>query len=361
MKNNGKFFFPASDQYKYIDDNGHLNIPATNPLSLWSNITVDCVKARSSFDVFPTKFSETQGKGWFVLFKPTKNENGINYNKLTLIYDDLITKLDDSYGTFRFITILPVNDAPIIAANDNNGNKVDISYDKELFIFDYKTFNGSVHVDGNLQIATVVGSEIVKNLGLKFSDEDALDSPEIDFEIKITSRPKTNDGSKSGVFTGFPSVPGATVSSDSIKFKSSIEQANRYVASLNFVTEIRGEYVVTVTVNDNGFTGRYCPPGKDFSLGQRKCPRTSVATLTILADTNVALVAGIATGVGGGVLLLAALGAILGSKYLKPTETDAWTEWDEDKLGDVALKNPFYQQDTQMSTSPIYNNVNPPN
>jgi len=54
-------------------------------------------------------------------------------------------------------------------------------------------------------------------------------------------------------------------------------------------------------------------------------------------------------------LALAALGALIGGKLLKPKETDAWTEWDDDKLGDVALKNPFYEQATQVNTSGIYN------
>jgi len=114
------------------------------------------------------------------------------------------------------------------------------------------------------------------------------------------------------------------------------------------------EIMKEVVVNDNGFTGKHCPPGPNFSLGQRSCPRTSKAKFAITAYVNAALIAGVATGVGGGVLLLAALGAFLGAKFLKPKDTDAWTEWDVDNFGDVALPNPLFKGETVTGTSQIY-------
>jgi len=111
---------------------------------------------------------------------------------------------------------------------------------------------------------------------------------------------------------------------------------------------------MTVTVNDNGFTGKHCPPGPKFSLGQRSCPRTSVATFTINSVVNSAMLAGVATGVGGGIIALTAIGALLGAKFLKPKENDAWTEWDVDNFGDVALANPLFKGDTVTGTSQIY-------
>jgi len=158
-----------------------------------------------------------------------------------------------------------------------------------------------------------------------------------------------------GFFNGFPNnIAGAVVTRDSIKFSGSIEQANLYVATLTFVGDKQGEYVVEVTVMDNGNTGRYCPPGATFSLGQRSCPRTSKATFTITAYVNSSLIAGVATGVGGGVLALAALGALLGAKLLKAKETENWNEWDTDNFGDVALANPLFKQDTVQMNNQLY-------
>jgi len=354
----GKFYGPSSDQHTMIDSNGDIQLPTVNPLSAFSTDVIDCVAARTSFVTLTSKFSDTEMKGWYMLFIPATNDNGVNYNKLSLIYDDGITPIDKIYGTFRFITILPVNDAPEIWINSPaNGSSIPISYDdNSIVILDPMTYQGDIHVDGSENLGTVVDSSF--NFGLVFEDVDALDSPQIDFVIQITSRPdKGNDPNEPGYFTGFlTDAIGATVQNDYIKFTSTIAQANTYVSTLGFNGNKQGEYKITVTVNDNGYTGRYCPPGPTFSLGQRSCPRTSIATFTITAYVNSAMIAGITTGVGGGVVALAALGAFIGAKFLKPKKNDAWTEWDVDNFGDVALPNPLFKGETVTGTSQIYSN-----
>jgi hypothetical protein len=205
-------------------------------------------------------------------------------------------------------------------------------------------------------LVTTIGSPF--NFGLKFADDDAFDAYNLDFSIVITSRPvkASNENEEHGVFQNFPEgVKNAVVTKDSIKFSGSISQANLYVSTLSFLGDKQGQYDITVTVADNGNTGRYCPPGKDFSLGQRTCPRTSVAVLKVNAYVNSALIAGVATGVGGGILLLAGIGALLGAKLIKPKDSKRWDEWDVDNFGDVALSNPFYKPETVGGKSEIYN------
>jgi len=156
-----------------------------------------------------------------------------------------------------------------------------------------------------------------------------------------------------GVF-GFPRLNKFTIKDDYIFFTASIAQANEYVANLQFYTEIVGEYEIVVTVWDNGNSGKYCPPpGVSTSTN---CPRASSATLYVGSLTNANVITGIATGVGAGVLALAAVGALLGAKFFKPTESPAWDEWAQEDMEDIAMSNPTFVQDTLQGESLIYQN-----
>jgi len=288
-----------------------------------------------------------------MMFVANPGDNGINYNKLSLIYDDGIAPINSIYGSFRYFTILPVNNAPQIWVNSpENGTSIPVSYDNfDQIILDPLDFKGDIHIDGTLNLGSVVNSPY--NFGLVFKDIDAFDAVGLDFQIQVVSKPTGSN--VVGSLSGFPkNVSGATVKTDYIHFMGSIAQANTYVATLTFNGNTQGNYEIQVTVDDNGFTGRYCPPGANFSLGQRSCPRTSVATFLITAYVSSSVIAGVATGVGGGVLLVAAIGSLLGAKFLKKETTDAWTEWDVENFGDVALTNPLFKGETVTGTSQIY-------
>jgi len=353
------FFGPSATQFTFIDSNGILNIPAQNPEQLFSNVPIDCLAAQNSFTTqsnyvqLSTTFAQTNSKGWYMYFIGNENDNGVNYNKLSIIYDDGINPIDVTDGTFRYISLLPVNDAPVInISSPQNGSSIPISYETQLFLLNPTSFTGSDQVNGNANLTAVINNPL--NFGLVFDDVDAFGNPNIDFEITITANSNGNKDTSPSL-AGFPKdVPGADIASNSIKFTTSILQANIYVATLYFQTKKQGNYDVTVTVNDNGFTGRYCPPGADFDITQTSCPRTTIVTLHINAVTNANLITGVATGVGAGVLGLAALGALLGAKFFKPKETDAWDEWDDNNLGDQALSNPLYNQQTQVNANQIY-------
>jgi len=186
----GTFYGPSDKQTSLINANGGLDLPTTNPIQeAFSLVPINCSVAKKSMVTLTQSFVQTGKKGWFLLFIPNPNENGVNYNKLSLIYDDGISPVDAIYGTFRFFTILPVNDAPEIWINSpQNGSSVPISYDQNLIILNPLDFKGDVHVDGSENLGTIIGSSF--NFGLMFKDVDALDAVNLDYEISITKRPK---------------------------------------------------------------------------------------------------------------------------------------------------------------------------
>jgi hypothetical protein len=285
------------------------------------------------------------------LFRPNANENGANYNKLSLIYDDGVTTPDRSYGTFRFITILPINDAPEILVESER-----VSYDNhDVFIVNWSNFTGEVQVNGTHDYGLVSASSYV-NVGLSFVDHDAFDAPNLDFEIKIVNKPISNDKERiNGALFGVPSDKVTEKTDDLIRFTSSIASANELVKNLQFTTDVLGEYTIEVTVWDNGNSGKYCPPPK-INHASSSCPRASKAVFTLTTTLSDQVITGVATGVGAGVLALAALGAFLGAKFFKSDESDQWKEWETNDMGDVALQNPTFQQGTTTGQSLISQN-----
>lgn len=153
------------------------------------------------------------------------------------------------------ITVYNVNSAPVITSAGNfafiNGNSHDIN--------------------------------VPHYFGLSFADVDAFDNPDIDFEITIT-------GNSLGVhdtspdLVGFPKdISGAVAAANSIKFTTSIALANTYVANLYFQTKKAGVFAVTVTVNDNGFSGGAPPPSLATSWPQTTVQVIDFAWLTTVS------------------------------------------------------------------------------
>jgi len=263
------------------------------------------------------------------------------------------------YGNFRFITILPVNHCPQVWYNSpDNGTSIALSYDDtNLLILDPLTYTGEIQVNGTANIDGVINSG--NNFGLVFYDTDSLGSTNMNFEIYISNRPATTQiqgNVTHGSFSGFNGVGlnVITQASDKLVWISSIDQANLAIKTLSFTSDVQGLYTVVINIADNGATGRYCPPGKYFQIGQKSCPRFTTATINISGLSNQGFLLGVGTGVGAGVLALAAIGAALGAKFFKPKETDSWNEWNSESIGDVALSNPFYEQQTHVQTSQIY-------
>jgi len=357
---NGQFFGPSSNQKTYLDSNGQLllNTSANILFDAFAQAPIDCSAAQTSTLILNTTFSQTNGLGWWLYFVPNLDESGQNYNKLSLLYDDGIQAPNKIYGSFRFITILPVNHCPQIWYNSpDNGTSIPLSYDNtKLLIIDPLDYTGEIQVNGTATIDGVINSGY--NFGLVFSDTDSLGSTNMNFEIYISNRPSSSSGSNGshGSFSGFngAGVNVITQASDKLIWISSIDQANLAIKTLSFTADAQGLYTIEINIADNGATGRYCPPGKYFQIGQKSCPRFTHGTINISGLPNQGFLLGVGTGVGAGVLALAAIGAALGAKFLKPKETDGWNEWDTDNMGDVALSNPFYEQQTTVQTNEIY-------
>jgi len=308
---------------------------------------IDCTVASVSTPVvFPTKFSDTGMKGWYVLFRNALGTYGNAYSTIKVYYDDNIyPTIDDTQSTTRTIDILRINHAPVITDGAGTNVSYDIPYP---FVLDPLNFNGTSHVDGSSTINAIKGSgcKVISAI----SDSDAS-SAACNVTIQVTDGP--GDGSFSNIVT--PLL--GSVSNTKLTYYGSLGNIIQPLSRLQFKANNLGKYTITVTVSDNGNTGLYCPPGNGFvykASAPPGCPRTSVATIYVSSANDDALVAGATVGAAAGVLALAALGALIGGKLMKPKETDAWMEWDDDKLGDVALKNPFYEQATQVNTSQIY-------
>jgi hypothetical protein len=285
----GSFYGPSANQFTFIDSNGNLQIPSSNPVSqLFSPYPIDCNASQSSFVQLNETFSQTGGKGWYMLFVPNQLDSGSNYNKLSLIYDDGIAPVNTLYGTFRYMNILPVNNAPIIYSNSpSSGSQIEVSYDDySVLILNPLTFNGTIHVDGSESYTSIVNNPF--NWGLQVNDVDAFGATNIDYSITISTRPSKDAAAayEPGYFSGFPSnATNANVQRDTITFSGTIAQANSYFSTLSFVGDKQGQYTIVVKVNDNGNTGIYCPPGPTFNISGKSCPRTSVATFYISTAT----------------------------------------------------------------------------
>jgi hypothetical protein len=147
----------------------------------------------------------------------------------------------------NLITVRSVNDAPVITSIDS------------LII-----------TNGNNS-----GVNIPYNLGLAFSDVDANGSFGEDFTIAITGN-SLGHTDTSPKLAGFPvDVSGAVISARQITFTTSPEQATAYCAGLYFQTKKAGIFTVTITANDNGFTGG--PPAPSLATSY---PQTTVKTIT---------------------------------------------------------------------------------
>jgi len=347
-------------QFNYIDVNtGDLTIP-DNAWLLWDQTNpVVCPKNKDLGPVFPTQFSQTQKRGWYLLFIPAPGDSDQRiYNTIDLYYDDTISAINTSYASIRNIRIDPVNDAPVISTTSGtNGNTLTkISYDKDVFLVDPQNYNGpDIHVDGTASISAVVNTQTF--LPINVFDEESTANDRLLLSITLSSKNKGTLSYKTS--RGDTVTLGTNGNAKEIDVSMSLTEMKTFFTNqLKFLATEQGTFTVSITVNDTGapLPGT-CEPGNpnfQTSLRTKFCPRISKAILTIIAQNNAALVTGAAVGVGAGVLALAAVGALLGGKFLKPKETDAWTEWDEDKLGDVALKNPFYQQETNVKASGIF-------
>jgi len=199
-------------------------------------------------------------------------------------------------------------------------------------------------------ISAIVGN--LKTLGITVTDIDSGPNDKLTFTITLTPIGTGTQGSLQYTTTKNQVIAGQ----NSIKEIMSIGQAANFFNTLQLNAVSQGQFTLIINATDdynNTIVGT-CQPGPTFNINVRNCPRTSIATITIVASNNVALITGATVGAGAGALGLAALGALLGGKLLKPKETDNWTEWDDEKLGDVSLKNPFYEQQTSIKTSGIY-------
>jgi len=282
---------------------------------------------------------------------PPPEQSGPGLNEVDLYYDDHFMAINPNLASYRSITIIPVNDAPVINVTGNSGTPTKVSYDRQLFLIDPINYQGNdIHVDGSIPLSVIVGLTPLSIISV--TDIDSGPNDKLTFTITLTPIGNGVQGSLQYTTSKNTLISGQ----NSIKEIMSIGQAANFFNTLTLNIVNQGDFTLIINATDdynNTIVGT-CQPGPTFNINVRNCPRTSIATINIVASNNVPLIAGATVGAGAGALGLAALGALLGGKLLKPKETDNWTEWDDEKLGDVSLKNPFYEQQTSIKTSGIY-------
>jgi hypothetical protein len=362
----GKFFFPSPAQGSHIDENGDLN------LNVGLNALFDLrneINCQDNVITNPERlYSSTVGKGWYVLFQPNPNDFGVEFSHITVSYDDGTVNGQAVQFSDRFIDIRPVNDPPVILSG------------------------GEPAADIRNQLVVQNGNNV--GLALSFVDNDAVlsDGTEfsgLGFQLRVSSASLNNENNEvkdAFVYSVAPSdeefiqsrleVQPTNEDLGLVRWVGSISQANSFASRVAVNFEYLGTYTIEIVAVDGGRTG-YCTP--DVVLDQTvypendirtfigtngqflgaagyedsRCNRVSVVELQVKVNSRAAVIGGIATGAGAGLLALLALGAIVFAKLKKPEDLDAWQALDNAQLNNVQVSG-IHQAGKTGGTSALY-------
>jgi hypothetical protein len=367
----GTYYLPHPSQHKYINTNGELEVTPNNENQLFGAP----VRCNQTSTLGRLEYSATEGKGWFLLFRPNEDDYGQDFSRITVSYDDEKVSSQDAQKSDRFIDIRPVNDAPVIfrgsarisAGNNGNGNAAAVTPNTEVGLglrfadVDAVVSDGEEFAKMWFQLRV---SEFSPNNGkleardvFSYSVEKSSDTDSVQYEIE---QPQSN------------SVLGL------IRWNGSVSQSNAFVRRVKVAFKNTGLYVLEVVAADNGFQG-YCPP--DVELDQTvypegdirnekqagpeglwkgtpgfedaSCNRVSTATIEVSVRTSALVVGGIAAGAGAGLLALLALGAILAAKLKQPKDLDAWQALDNAEFAN-AQQSGIHQGAKVGGSSAVY-------
>jgi len=297
------------------------------------------------------------------LFVPLENDSGSNYNSITVNYNDEQLEDQPVSSSRRDITILEVNDAPVLKM-------------------------GEVVLGGEETVTLTVAKENPVSLNLNTFDIDARTSDNSEtpmaFRLAITRAEPQTEGDlvvfsvppASGVRQVVTVQPGAGILGY-IQFLGSQTQANEFLQGISFVFP-EGEYDLEFVVHDKGFTG-YCPPnlavdkkvyispdirqtfgvegtfpkdgdGKNITS---RCNRVSKIAITFNAQSSASVIATVPAAVGASVAALAAIGAVIYAKLRKPEDLDAWQALDG-AMGANTMSSGIHVQAGTAGKSGIY-------
>jgi hypothetical protein len=334
----GQFYYPAPSQSSHILANGDLDTSVD--INALFDVRGDPVACEDSVITNPEMlYSDTNGRGWYILFVPNENDSGNNFAYITVSYDDGTVASQGPQKSDRFINIRSVNDAPVI-------------------------------LSGGVPASEIQNTLVIQSatpLGLALSFEDADDNPifaGVGFQLRVKSAELNNQNDQMStafqyavaendvVLTNkYITQPNNNGNLGKLRWIASIAQGSAFAnfVSINFAS--LGDYELEIVVSDAGMSG-YCSPdviadtsvypaddvrtivGMEGELKgsagyeASKCVRVAVVELGVKVNVRSSVVGGIASGAGAGLLALLALGAVLFAKMNKPEDLDAWQALD---------------------------------
>jgi hypothetical protein len=365
---NGTYYLPSAAQPNHIDENGQLDtsLPIESLFDTrGANAGVDCTSALIEHKEL--LYSDTDGKGWYLLFVPNADKHGQDFSYITVAYDDDTVLDQEPQKSDRFIDIRSVNDAPVVYAGD----------------VDASTINTPFTVSNGMNI----------NLNLNFDDIDATTTSGdefngLGFQIRVSAVDLQNPDDVISESFSYQIADGVFLVQEEViqpnseqlglvKWTGSISASNEFVKRVSVKFLSSGDYDIEVVVSDAGMVG-YCTPDVELDMTEyassdirsqnrfrngfgngpqgyesSQCVRTTAVTVQFKATNLTAVIGGLVTLGGAGFLALVALGAVLFAKLKKPEDLDAWQALDNAQFAN-AQKSGIHEEATKGGQSGIY-------
>jgi hypothetical protein len=337
----GKFYFPTAAQSNHINADGELD--TSQDIATLFDLRNPVVCDVATIANPQMEYIDTNGRGWYILFRPDENEFGMDFASITVSYDDGSVVGQAPQLSSRKIIIQPVNDAPIILTGGSLASEI--------------------------KNTLVIAAGTPLSLSLSFQDDDDIPTfDQVGFQLRVKSATPQKENANIAEAFSYIVAPNevslddrdlvAPVDADNlggIVWIGSLAQGNAYASHLSIEFSELGDYVVEVVVVDNGMTG-YCTPDVvvDNSvypeddirtrlgtngqlLGQpgyeaSRCNRVSSHEFGVKITVSASVIGGAAAGAGAGLLALLALGAVAFAKLNKPEDLDAWQALDNAQI-----------------------------
>jgi len=291
---------------------------------------------------------------WAITFVPANDESGSPMNSITLRFND--QQSYDPISTFTFyVNVYAVNQAPTLTW-------VSTSYT----ITDYSTFNTSDAPSADVEGPSTAISVSIVDSSVASAGTLSLWSYLYVYDIDAGARSiECNISATTGTFT-------LTISSD-IPHTTNSDNSYYYIlASQDKITSILNTLswtapsgitsaVVTIYVNDLGWSGYCYPNSTTGAVSSSVCPKSATLTVSLSGENNLSLITIVAVSSGAaaaGAILIGVLGVLLFRRLSDEASSAEFQPWDEASFGNVANVNPLFESAEIGGSSPIYEAAN---
>jgi hypothetical protein len=142
-----------------------------------------------------------------------------------------------------------------------------------------------------------------------------------------------------------------------IKISAPMTIINEIISSFKFTpAEDFKPYEITMTVNDNGYTGQCRPEeGAQAQWSNDVCELTDVKVITVESVDQALIDGAIVAGAGVGVLGVAVLGAVAATRFFNKAGADpAYAPWEDFEGDGSAVSNPLYEAAGVEGSNALY-------